>query len=220
MKYIFFSHYIALLLKGKYRWIQVLVALALVWLPFTDISRGLLNFLFGKPLTPEEIISPFVFVYLIINSAYAGFNKVEIELQVKNKTKEKPIENEKSTTISKEPQNKKNPILSNKNYAKDQVVKKSPTVQTSPPKSGLTEKKTETAKSIQTEAPDLEPNFESAPEFNENKSKELTKEYSGVVDENFVPDQEGEDEIIVETPIADPSKALFHTIQGKNFFTK
>ena len=200
MNNLFLSHHIGNYIKGEKKWIAVLISLFALLLFAIPLSGHLLNFLNGNQIHLKELVAPFVIIYGTINLAYAMMHtateteKSEAKTNTINSTAIKASpkrENEQSKT-GKLTTEKEFTILNEKNYAKYQTRRPTPSLNP-----------------IE-EAPPLEVNFESASELIDDEEEFPTMEYSGEINE----------EIAQEEPIEQEKPQKNNTPTEDNMFDK
>jgi hypothetical protein len=190
MNSIFLSHYIAILLKEKNKWISPILSGTLLFLIVVILRSSLINFLSGAQIWALDLISPLLFIYMILNLVYsifhkqaivavAGFTQIIPEVVIKvSPRRENFVENNSEATI-----------LTMRNYS-SQVERPKPKIQrikrNIPKNAENTGSNLLTENKIEEEAPPLEVNFESAEGLNEHEGEIYSNEYSGVVDKNFI----------------------------------
>ncbi len=192
MNNLFIGYYVALLLKGKNKWMEVLISILFMVLFALLFGQNLANFLVGRQIKLLELLSLPLIIYAVLNFLYTLFHG-----QVTIAKSEKPIATLPVSTIRVSPkietvgsQESEMEILGTKNYARDQSVRSKPKglkpikKQSQTAARALNKEKPEKEAETDT-APPLEVNFESATGLIEDESEALTNEYSGVVDENF-----------------------------------
>lgn len=230
MNYIFYSYYIALLLKGKLKVVQISLSAILTLIVVFANIEGSMNYIIGKSSEGIDLLFLVLFVYSLMNLGYAAFNQytpsvagAEIKEEVKNKLphQKNEVKPEKSKIANQS-------ILQNKSYGSS--IKSSPKAletktEVVVPKgwTPIKREKVLTSKVSQKEekAPEVDINTESTQEFFEDAKEEYHRTYTGVIDQNFVADISDVREIvenkIIETPFADTKSALYANIRDKNY---
>lgn len=201
MEYIFYSHYLLLLLKGKYKTVRVSLTVLLFIVAAIFGFSGILNFLTGKPISLQDVLLMIVFILCMMNIGHAVFydytpdtakEKVKVENKLAESKNEIKTENRKET---------RNTILPNKNYGSG--IKSSPKTEET---KKIEAKKEEAAKvkpaqalsrketNEKTVAPPLEINVASTEEFQgkkeetEKDKEELSRDYTGEIHQEYMAD--------------------------------
>lgn len=217
MKYIFYSYYLTVILKGKYKAIQISVSIILMLMVVILGYLGIINFITGKPVVVTDVLFLVLFIYSLMNVGYSALNDYSPET-VLSKVK---IENNLPEGLKQQNSLKgsvvNSPILINKRYTTE--IKSSPKVVDFKKEEIKSSTKIVTNKENQTSmsVPLLEINVDSTQKYFEKEREEFNQSYSGIIDANYEADISDVPEItenkIIETPFPNTGIAFFEENQ-------
>src|ERR1039458_1517547 len=75
MEHIFYSYYIATLLKGKLKFLEISFSVLFFLCVVVFGFGGIIHFLTGNPVAVLDVLLVLLFIYSLMNVGYAAFNR-------------------------------------------------------------------------------------------------------------------------------------------------
>lgn len=186
MNYVFYSFYIAILLKGKVKVVQILLSGIITVLVLWTDSGGSINYMFGKSDSAIDLFFMVLLIYSLMNFGYSIFNSYDAPLTKALSVKEKAKSDSLVTKNEVDPVKIKKGsklILQSKSYGSG--IKTSPKIAEIKKVEVIKQVKPQESRKAEKEEmspPALEINIKSTEEILE-ETEEPDEKYSGIINE-------------------------------------